>query len=304
MKKTFYAKLCVWALSALACLCFSQAYAQNADGPEKDTVKIEKELPSGGAILIQKVGQEAAFATLEIDGEKVEIDAFEPLTRFPEEARPIVEEAWNQLGEIPKKTINVEIDVTEAPDAAEWAERAKSRVLYWYPKIVAMLDGEEAVDQIPDDFTIKLVFKDMDGVAHASGRVITVSSRYIKRNPLDFGLVVHETTHVAQAYPRCREAWAMEGLTDYIRYYITEARSKNRWRVDPERSKYTDSYGITATYFDWIVRNVDPEFIKKIHGVFRSRGSVERFVVNEYDKTCQELWDEFIASLNTPTGQR
>ena len=296
--------ICAVAFCAASCLCFSQENDQNAKNEEgKEIVKIEKDLPSGGKILFQKVGQEAAFATLDVDGKKVEIDAFEPISRFPEEARPIVEEVWNQLGEIPKKTIKVEIDVTEAPDAEEWAERAKSRVLYWYPKVVAMLDGEEAVDKIPEDFTIKLIFKDMDGVAYAAGRSITVSSRYIKRNPLDFGLVVHETTHVAQAYPRVREVWAMEGETDYIRYFITEARSKNHWRVDPERSKYTDSYGITASYYDWIVRNVDADFIKKIHGVFRSRGSVEKFVVEEYGKSCQELWDEFIKSLDNQTRQ-
>ena len=288
------------ALGALACACV----AQGADAPEKETVSIEKELPDGGKVLIKKIGQEAAFATIETEGKTIEIDAFEPISRVPEAARQIVADAWNQLGEIPKKTIKVEIDTTDAPDAAEWAERAKSRVLYWYPKVVAMLDGEQAVDKIPEDFTIKLVFKDMDGVAYAAGREITVSSRYIKRNPGDFGLVVHETTHVAQAYPPCRDVWAMEGETDYIRYYVTEARSKNHWRVDPKRSKYTDSYGVTASFYDWIIRNLDPDFIQKLHRVFRIQGSVEMFFVEEYDKTCQELWNEYIASLTNNQTRR
>lgn len=295
-RKYLYA--CVYAmLAAFAC---PQSFAQDA-APEKETASIERSLPNGGKVVVKKTGQEAAYATIEIDGKTLEVDAFEPLSRVPEEARGAVEEIWEQLGEIPKKTINVEIDTTDAPDAAEWAERAKSRVLYWYPKIVAMLDGEEAVDKIPDDFTIKLIFKDMDGVAYAAGRNITVSSRYIKSHPKDFGLVVHETTHVAQAYPNCREVWAMEGETDYIRYYVTEARTLNHWRVDPNRSKYTDSYGITASYYDWIVRNIDADFIRKIHRVFRIQGSVERFVYEEYGETCQELWDEYIKSLDKQT---
>ena len=293
------------ALGVLVLLGLAQATGRVAadEAPEKETITIEKELPSGGKVTINKVGQEAAYAVVEIGGEKTEIDAFEPLSRVPEEARGVVDEAWNQLGEIPKKTINVEIDVTDAPDALEWAERAKSRVLYWYPKVVALLDGDAAVDKIPEDFTIKLIFKDMDGVAYAAGNEITVSSRYIKRNPKDFGLVVHETTHVAQRYPRCRETWAMEGETDYIRYYITEARTKNHWRIDPEKSKYTDSYGITASFYDWIIRNYDSGFLTKLHRVFRVQGSVERFFVEEYDATCQELWDEFIASLTNQTRQ-
>ena len=233
---------------------------------EGDAIYLSKTLSDGVVVNVVKKGQEPAVAKIEIPGaESVSIDAsFDA--------------------------------IDEAPDAQEWAERAKRRVEYWYPRVVEMLDGEEGLANIPDDFKIRLVFKPMDGVAYAAGREITVSSRYIKARPGDFGLVIHETTHVAQAYPRVREVWAMEGMTDWIRYFVTEPRSRNSWRVNPERSKYTDSYGVTATFFEWLVENKDPEFIKKIHKVFRSRQSVEKFVVEEYGKTCQELWDEFIAS--------
>ena len=233
---------------------------------EGDAIYLSKTLAEGVVVNITKKGQEPAVAKIDIPGaESVSIDAsFDA--------------------------------IDEAPDAQEWAERAKRRVEYWYPRVVEMLDGEEGLANIPDDFKIRLVFKPMDGVAYAAGREITVSSRYIKARPDDFGLVIHETTHVAQAYPRVREVWAMEGMTDWIRYFVTEPRSRNSWRVNPERSKYTDSYGVTATFFEWLVENKDPEFIKKIHKVFRSRQSVEKFVVEEYGKTCQELWDEFIAS--------
>ncbi len=294
MTRKYYSVIAALVLGVSAAFCS----ASMAGEPVQDvkTVTIEKELADGSKIVFKKHGQEAAYATLTIDGKEVEIDSFEPITRFPEETREVVTEVWNEMGEIPKKTINVEIDCSESPESQEWAERAKSRVLYWYPKVVALLDGEEAVDRIPDDFTIKLSFKDMDGVAYAMGRSITVSSRYIKRNPKDFGLVVHETTHVAQAYPNCREVWAMEGETDYIRYYITEARTKNHWGVDPNRSKYTDSYGVTAAWYDWMIKNVDDQLIQKIHRVFRIQGSIERFFVEEYGKSCQELWDEFISS--------
>ena len=300
MSRIYSSILSVFVLGAFAFVA-APAPAQDGNIPEKETVTIEKTLPNGGTVVVKKVGQEAAYATITIDGKSQEIDAFEPLSQVPEAARAAVEEAWNELGEIPKKTIKVDIDVSEAPDAAEWAERARSRVLYWYPKVVAMLDGEEAVDKIPDDFTIKLIFKDMDGVAYAAGRTITVSTRHIKRNPKDFGLVVHETTHVAQAYPGVRETWAMEGATDYIRYYVTEARSNNHWAINPRTSKYTDSYGVTASFYDWIVRTLDPDFMKKLHRVFRIRGSVELFFVEEYGKSCQELWDEYVASLTKET---
>ena len=265
---------------------------------EGDAIYLSKTLAEGVVVNITKKGQEPAVAKIDIPGaESVSIDAsFDAIDEAPESAREYLRGAWERLGETPKKRINVEIDTTAAPDAQKWAERAKRRVEYWYPRVVEMLDGEEGLANIPDDFKIRLVFKPMDGVAYAAGREITVSSRYIKARPDDFGLVIHETTHVAQAYPRVREVWAMEGMTDWIRYFVTEPRSRNSWRVNTERSKYTDSYGVTATFFEWLVENKDPEFIKKIHKVFRSRQSVEKFVVEEYGKTCQELWDEFIAS--------
>ena len=292
------------AFCAFGCVlttCRAQEGEQSSRAVEKKDgrVTITENLPDGARLVVVKVGQEPAVAHITLgsgDDKEYEIDAYEPLERVPEVARDAVRDIWDELGEIPKKTIKLEIDTSEAPDAEEWAQRAKSRVLYWYPKVVALLDGEDAVAEIPDDFTIRLVFKPID---YAAGREITVSSKYIKANPGDFGLVIHETTHVAQRYPRVREVWAMEGMTDYIRYFITEPRSKNKWRVDPQRSKYTDSYGTTATFFNWIVEEKDPEFIRKIHRVFRSRQSVERFCEQEYNTTLAELWNEFISSLNT-----
>ena len=41
--------------------------------------------------------------------------------------------------------------------------------------------------------------------------------------------------------------------------------------------------------------------MKKLHRVFRIRGSVELFFVEEYGKSCQELWDEYVASLTKET---
>lgn len=285
-----------------AALSVGASYAQQDGSLANDgRVVIKQVLTNGVALEVVKEGHEPAYAHITLGDSDVEyqIDAYESLNVIPEQARDAVRAIWQRLGEIPEKTVNIEIDTTEAPEAQEWAERVQSRVQYWYPKVVAMLDGPEAVATIPDDFKIRLVFKPFDGVAYASGREITVSSSYIKRNPKDFGLVIHETTHVAQAYPRVREVWAMEGMTDYIRYFITEPRSKNTWRIDPERSKYTDSYGVTATFYDWIVRNKDPQFIQKIHRVFRSRQSVERFCVEEYDTTMAAMWNEFISSLNS-----
>ena len=282
----------------------ARAQDEAADSDGANVVKFVKELDNGSEIEFEKVGQEPAVARVKTPGkDPVVIDAYDPIETAPEFAQKTILDVWQTLGEIPKKKINIEIDATAAPEAEPWAKRVQSRVEYWSPKVVEMLDGEEALEKIPDDFKIRLVFKPFNGVAYASGREITVSSSYIKSHPNDYGLVIHETTHVAQAYPRVREVWAMEGMTDYIRYFVTEPRSKNTWRVNPKTSKYTDSYGVTASFFNWIVQEKDPEFIRKIHRVFRSSQSVERFSEQEYGATLAELWDEFISNLTNQTRQ-
>ncbi len=253
--------------------------------------------PEGVSVKFEKTENQPAVAIATVDGVETRIEAFEPLDKLPERVREYVRAEWTKTGEFPAKTINVEVDVADAPDAAEWAESAKNRLIYWYPKIVEALDGKDAVAKIPDDFTIRLIFKDMDGVAYAAGRSITVSSRWIKQRPDDFGLVVHEATHVAQAYRGVREVWALEGVADYVRYYVSEPRSRNRWRIDPERSSYKQGYGITATFFDWAIREKDPEFLRKLHRALRSRKSVENFFAEEYETTPDALWKEFVETL-------
>lgn len=255
------------------------------------------ELPAGVSATFEKIENQPSIATITIDGTATRVEAFEPLERVPEPAREYVRAVWEKSGEIPAKRINVELDVSEAPEAADWAENAKSRLIYWYPKIVETLDGPEGVAKLSDETTIRLVFRPTDGVAFASGSTIVVSSRWIKRNPQDFGLVAHEATHVAQAYQN-GEGWATEGIADYVRYYVSEPRATNRWQIDPNRSKYTDGYGVAATFFDWLIREKDPDFLKKLHRALRSRRRCADVCAAEYRTTPDALWDEFLSSLN------
>ena len=175
-------------LAALAAVCvYLKVSSQTLDDGEVRTEEpgkttYEKTLDGDVHVTVVKVGREPAVATINVPGkDPVEFDAYEPLETAPEEAREYLASVWDRLGETPKKIVNIEIDTSEAPDAAEWARRAQTRVQYWYPRVVEMLDGQEGLERIPDDFKIRLVFKPIDGVAYAAGREITVSSNYIKR---------------------------------------------------------------------------------------------------------------------------
>ena len=79
MSRIYSSILSVFVLGAFAFFA-APAPAQNGNIPEKETVTIEKTLPNGGTVVVKKVGQEAAYATITIDGKSQEIDAFEPLS--------------------------------------------------------------------------------------------------------------------------------------------------------------------------------------------------------------------------------
>src|SRR5262249_46375385 len=143
--------------------------------------------------------------------------------------------------------VKVVVEVSEVPELKEWAEKAKVLVEKWHPILVNLLpsDGFTAPGEV------KLVFKkDMKGVAHTSGATITIAADWVKKHPDDFGMVIHELTHVIQSYPRAGDGWLVEGIADYVRLFHFEPKARLD-RVDPARQSYRDGYRVTALFLAW-----------------------------------------------------
>ena len=100
---------------------------------------------------------------------------------------------------------------------AGFAAAAETALKAWYPRIRGILrvNYDTATN-------VTLRFKDMPGVAHASGSTIEASSQYFKGHPDDVGALVHELVHIIQAYPNGSPGWLVEGIADYVRYYYFE----------------------------------------------------------------------------------
>jgi len=65
--------------------------------------------------------------------------------------------------------------------------------------------------------------------------------------------MIHEMTHVIQGY-RNGVGWLTEGIADWVRYFKYEP---NRMPNKPGPSNnYTDGYGVSAYFLEWIQRNV------------------------------------------------
>ncbi len=168
------------------------------------------------------------------------------------------------------------LDVTAAPDLEAWAEKELQPVVQeWYPKLVAMLPSEGY--SAPAKVTLKFR-NDMGGLpASAGGGQINLNSTWfrkeLKREAL--GSVVHEMVHIVQAYGRGKNrapAWIVEGIPDYIRWFLYEPQSKGAEITvrNLETAKFDASYRITGNFLNWIVQTYGKDVVVKLNAAARN----------------------------------
>lgn len=186
--------------------------------------------------------------------------------------------------------VKVTVDVSEVPDLAAWADDAKALVEKWHPRIAELLPS--------DGFTpaaeVKLVIKkDMKGVAHTTGATITIAADWVKQHPDDTGMVVHELTHVIQAYPRSEAGWLVEGIADYVRFYHFEPKAK-LGPIDPSRQSYRDGYRTTAMFLAWVETTHDKAIIRKLNEALRKSEYRYDLFKKHTGKSLDRLWADFL----------
>ncbi|MGL6193434.1 MAG: basic secretory protein-like protein [Thermoguttaceae bacterium] len=278
--KNHFPLICLY--SAVLLSVTSQSFGQQNAA---DTSAV---LPDTMTVTITKTGAEKAKINV-TNGDEAWETVEGKWSVLPEPAQVY---AKSLLRKIPE--LQVEIDCSDSPNSAQWAETGAKIAKEWFPKLVELMDG----DDFEPNSSMKIVIKKMDGVAYASGNTVTISENWITQHPEDLGMVVHELIHLVQAYHGRRiPGWVTEGIADYIRFFIYEPGNVGV-KVNPDRNKYTDSYRITACFFDWIVKNKDPKFITKLNDICR-RGeySRENTFQTLLGKDVDALWEEYTNSL-------
>ncbi len=195
-----------------------------------------------------------------------------------------------------KTLVTIKVDTTEVPELNGWGQRAGELCVQWYPKINMLLasDGFEPSKEVQLRF-----HKDMPGVASTSREVINISATFVKKNTNDFGMVIHELTHVVQDYRRGRNpGWLVEGIADYIRLTHFEPQAR-RPRINPDRASYRDSYKTTAMFLEWVEKTYDKQLVNKLNKACRECVFAIDLFKDYTGKTVNELWGEFIDSLAT-----
>ncbi|MBI3877013.1 MAG: DUF3472 domain-containing protein [Verrucomicrobia bacterium] len=196
----------------------------------------------------------------------------------------------------PKLDLNeprITVDTSEVPELAEWGLKAGKLCEEWHPRISALLASEG----FTPPSAVRIVFKkDMKGVAATSGAKISVAADFVKGHTNDFGMIIHELTHVVQSYPPSRAGWLVEGIADYIRLFHFEPNAP-RPRINPDKASYRDAYKTAAMFLAWAQERHDKELVKKLNQSLREKKYRDELFKEFTGKTLDELWNEFTESL-------
>lgn len=204
------------------------------------------------------------------------------------------------------------VETTDAPDLTEWAHQELIPVVQkWYPILVKMLPSDGYTP--PRTFSINFT-NDYKGVAATIGNRVVCDPSWYRGNYKREGLgsVVHELVHVIQQYGRARKpgatrapGWLVEGLCDYIRWYLYEPESKGaeiRSR-NAANAKYDGSYRVTGNFLNFVVNKYDKDLIKELNAAMREGRYTPEIWKTRTGKPVEELaeeWKKVLEGVATP----
>jgi hypothetical protein len=190
-----------------------------------------------------------------------------------------------------KYPIEFNVDVSDAPEMKEWADKVARICERNYTMINEELISEGFKPRTQITMTLKSDYK---GVAAAGGGRITGSVKYFKSRPDDIGAMIHETVHCVQAYRTRGPGWLVEGIADYVRFFKYEPGKIGKIAKDPH---YNGSYRTTAAFLEFVTQKYDKDLVKKLNKAMREGEYREEMWRGLTKKTLKELDDEWRASL-------
>jgi hypothetical protein len=202
------------------------------------------------------------------------------------------------------------LDASKAPDLIDWTEKDLLPVVKeWYPKLVALLPSEGYT--APETIHLRYVKNISDGTpAFMTPDGVTLNAKWFRTELKGEakGAVIHELVHVVQAYelapknnpePKDTPSWVVEGIADYVRWFIYEPQSKGAEisKEDAPAAKFDESYRTTANFMDFVNRSYGGEVVKSINAAARDGKYSVRLWKKLTGKKVEELADEWKAAL-------
>ena len=156
------------------------------------------------------------------------------------------------------------------PSLKTWCLDAGHAAIQWWPKILDVLLSADM--SFIDRVYIELKDLRQAGVpAETLHNFIFIDGPNVLRRRTDphlIGMVAHELTHVAQAYPQpSSPAWLEEGIADYVRYYLLLPDDPGR-AFNPKLSGWWDGYQAAAGLLNFAEQR-RPGLVRHVNRVMR-----------------------------------
>ncbi|MBC8102412.1 MAG: hypothetical protein H7Z41_07470 [Cytophagales bacterium] len=185
-------------------------------------------------------------------------------------------------------------DTSEVPELQTWGYVAESLCQTWYPKVSAILGADDRKRKPLSRVTI-FFKKDMKGVAYANGSDLYIAADWVKAHPDDYGMVIHELTHLVQRYPSYQASWLVEGIADYVRGHYFESATPMR-PINFDKAKYTDAYKTTAAFLIWVDENRKKGAVQELSIALSAGTYTDALWKQVTGKDAPTLWEEFAAA--------
>lgn len=193
----------------------------------------------------------------------------------------------------------VAVEYPKATRCEVFALKSKALIEEWYPRINDILFG--ASHPLATG-SVTLICEPLKPIAYSDIKMnrIHISTDYVAAHPEDYGMVVHELTHIVQHYTKLKreEVWLQEGIADYVRHkYFERDIQSLSLTIDPIRDSYRSGYRVTAAFLAWLEENKNPAVVQELN-----RGCSEnRCNLGLFRAACGTdvdiLWSEFLNSL-------
>ena len=186
----------------------------------------------------------------------------------------------------------ITIKDSEGRLTARTRERIQEIAEKTYPELWSYFNSGD-----PHPVTIEII-RIESNPAYSDYNGVWVDYEYANNNYGDLDFVTHELCHVAQHYTADVPTWLVEGIADFGRNKFGLYNSQSGWSLNApnQYDSYTDSYGTTAAFLNWIDTSVLKNFVKKLDSIIKegkySANTFEALTGSDID----ELWEKYLAA--------
>jgi hypothetical protein len=199
------------------------------------------------------------------------------------------------------------VDCSEAPEMKDWTERARRVGDDLYPQVCALL--AEKGSRFPQQLDIcfkKHLQKGRSGEAGITQVYINAEwAAQFQNDPVVFDqLIVHEMTHVAQAYqhrlfggllywmPQTPSCW-QEGMADYACFKLGLTRGVSCPQCGLLFPHYQNGYSCAGAFLLYLEASYNTNLVRELNRVLRRGSYSDEFFLNATGKRLPDLWAEF-----------